>query len=215
MKRIAVVVVLGLMGCGKKKEDAGGSAPAPAGSATAGSGSAEAAGSGSAATAPVDAAVAAEAPDAPAAVAKVCCCESSGDATHYTIEGDPSACTADDMRGTCVDLKECELESEPRVMVVGTATTVEPAGLLAIWPTKEKTAFAAVEIKPAGAKATVRTNGGNDPVPWKKQGTIETQPGPLTVTPQADGTAIVTNGKTTWVLEQENRYGKVTFKKHK
>jgi hypothetical protein len=154
--------------------------------------------------------------DAPAGVAATtCCCESTGDATHYTIEGDPSACTADDMRGSCVELKECGLDAAPRVLAVGTAVAIEADGLVAIWPTKEKKAYAAVEIKPAGGKATVRTNGSDAPEPWKKHGTIEMAPGPVTVTAQADGSALVTNGMTTWVLAQEYRYGAVTFKKRK
>jgi hypothetical protein len=143
----------------------------------------------------------------------MCCCESQGDATHYTIEGDPAACTADDMNGTCVDLKECELDAMPQILATGTAVTVEGGGLLAVWKTKDEKAFAAFEIKPAGANATVRTTGDNRPDAWMKQGTIPTAPGPVTATAQADGTALITNGKTTWVLAQEHRYGKITFKK--
>lgn len=228
--RFALIVVC-LVGCARKSEQpagagsATGSAAAPAGPAG-GSASTAAAGSdaGSAAAAPaggsaeqptIDAAVAAAPADAPAAVADVCCCESQGDVTHYTIEGDPAACTADDMNGTCVDLADCELETKPQILTTGTAVSIESAGLLAMWKTKEEKAFAAVEIKPAGANATVRTTGDNRPDAWTKRGSIPTAPGPLTLTAHADGTALLSNGKTTWVLAQEYRYGEITFKKRK
>jgi hypothetical protein len=35
------------------------------------------------------------------------------------------------------------------------------------------------------------------------------------VTARADGTAVISNGATSWVLAQDNRYGKITFKKQK
>ena len=207
--RIVIVVLLALIACGNKD-----SAPA--------AGSAPATGSGSAATArPIDAAVA-MAPDAasrdPAPVAasagKVCCCESTGDATHFTIEGDASACTADDMRGTCEGLKECDLEAPPTVLAVGATVTIDTKKLVAIWPTKEPKAYGALEITLAGKHAVVRTNSSNDQG-WKQSGKLPTAPGPVTVTVQADGTALVSNGKTTWVLAQEYRYGSITFKQRK
>ena len=201
----ALIVLLAFAACSNKPDSTAtpgstgsGSAPAPA-----------------PAPAPAKPAVAIDAA-AVAAAPVVCCCESTGDATHYTIEGDPSACTAEDMGGSCVELKECSLDAPPQVLSVGTPVTVEAAGLVAIWKTKEAKAYGAVEIKPAGPHATVRTNGsdsGDDP--WKKQIHIPIAPGPITVTAQPDGTALISNGKATWVLEQEYRYGAIKLsKKH-
>ncbi|MFT3697769.1 MAG: hypothetical protein QM831_31810 [Kofleriaceae bacterium] len=201
--RIAVVLVA-LVGCGHKDE--------PAGS-----------GSGSASVQPkpppaidastpdaaiaIDAAVAATAP-----AGKFCCCFSSGDADHYSVEGDAATCNADDMHnGSCVSPDQCGLSSEPSLLVVGTAVTVDDKGLNAYWATKEAKAFGALEIKVHGKDATLRVNG-SDNNGFKKAAKIP-MTGPITVTAQADGTALVSNGTATWVLDQDYRYGSITAKK--
>src|SRR5579863_3555040 len=126
--RIAVIALLALAACrDKKPEPLPAPAPAPAAPKDA----------AQVKPLPVDAAVA-------AAKSTVCCCESTGDATHDTIEGDPSTCTADDMRGDCVELKSCGLDAPPPVLAVGTAVTVDSSGLVAIWKTKEEKAYGAV-----------------------------------------------------------------------
>ncbi|HTR52628.1 MAG TPA: hypothetical protein VMJ10_18060 [Kofleriaceae bacterium] len=209
--RIAWLVALAVAACSSKTDTATSS-----GSAGSNSGSAP-----PAPAPPKDAATAVDAvaalPADAAAIAaapKVCCCESTGDATHYTIEGEPSACTADDMGGSCVELKECGLDAPPQVLAAGTLVTIDDGGLVAIWKTTEAKAYGAIEIKPAGAHASVRTNASNDEDDhWKKQGRIPTAPGPLTVTAQADGSALISNGKTTWVLQQECRYCPIKMKK--
>jgi hypothetical protein len=119
------------------------------------------------------------------------------------------------MRGSCVAWTECQFDAEPRLLAVDTALTVDAGGVVAMWASKEKKAFAGVEIKAAGKDATVRTYGSNSPEGWKKHGKIPTSPGPLTLTAQKDGTALLSNGKTTWVLAQDDRYGAVKFTKRK
>jgi hypothetical protein len=65
-----------------------------------------------------------------------------------------------------------------------------------------------------GKDAVLRTNS-NDDQGFRERAKFPAAPGPVTVTPQPDGTAQVSNGKTTWVLAQEDRYGKITVIKRK
>jgi hypothetical protein len=119
---------------------------------------------------------AADAPASGATPAAICCCESWGDAAHFTLERDAAACARPEMGGTCVPLSECQLPDTVQRLDAGTTISGswDERGLpgAVVWSPAEHH-HVALEVKLAGKRATLRARAGEQ---WTKLGTLEVPP---------------------------------------
>src|SRR5690349_16620660 len=125
MRMIAVVAALALsIGCNKKKADPPATPPpAPADAAPV------APATDAALPAGIDAAQAATAPPpTPTAAAKAVCCESTGDATHDSLELSEAVCTGPGLEGDVVKLEDCGVKGEVPIIAKGQTITIAAPG---------------------------------------------------------------------------------------
>ncbi len=164
--------------------------------------------------APPDAAApavdAAQAAPTPTPGGKAICCESTGDATHDSLELTAAVCTGDGLNGDVVKLEDCDVKGDVPIIPAGQAVTIAAPGQYVAWAGNEEDQLVACEIKVDAKQATVKCKGGGDE--WKKTGKAPVAGAPITLTPNADGTAILANGTTSWKLAAEYRYGDVKMK---
>lgn len=204
MRTATALAVLALsIGCNKKKADA---PPPPA------TGSADAAPPAADAAAPapaVDAAQAATAPP-PAAGGKAVCCESMGDLVHDTLELNEAVCKGEGLNGDVVEMSTCDVKGEVPIVAAGQAVTITAPGQYVGWKGHEDNQLVVCDIRLDAKAATVKCKGGGDK--WKKTGKAPIAGAPITFTPNADGSAILANGTTTWKLAAEYTYEDVEMK---
>jgi len=212
MRTTAVVAVLALsIGCSKKQAD---KPPEPAPVVAA-----DAAAAPPPPPAVVDAAAPAPAVDAAAAVtepppaaAKAICCESTGDATHDTLEFGEKSCK-DDLDGDVVEMKDCDVDGDMPIIAAGQTITIAAPGQYVAWKGDDGGNLVACDIRLDAKTATVKCKGGGDK--WKKTGKAAVAGAPITFTANADGSATLANGTTSWHLAAEFRYGDVAMKEAK
>jgi hypothetical protein len=223
-RTVALIALISpLVACSKKEEAAPAAAPKPQAAATAPGASSppvQPAPAGAAATAP------APTPTPTPPSAAVCCCESTGDAVHFTLEKDAAACGAPELGGACVALTECGLSASPQPLEPGKDVTAEwdEGGLdrPVLW-TPAAGAHVALEVKPAGAEqATVRARVGED---WKTLGKLDINPargGTVGFAVDASGAVTLTSTMpgdeeeeevTTWQLRYDAKGEKVVVKR--
>ncbi len=161
--------------------------------------------------APVPGTVDAAPTTAPPAVAgKAVCCESTGDATHDTLELSEATCK-DDLDGDVVDMKDCDVKGDVPILAADQGVAIAAPGQYVAWKGTDGNQLVVCDLRFDAKDATVKCKGGGDK--WKKAGKAAIADGAtLTFIPRADGTAILSNGASKWTLAAEYRYGDVAMK---